>query len=210
MTDVRRGLCAHDTSSAHRAEPSRRLHLVRADDHRPRRREGLLRRGRRLGHRRERSGEYQGYRMINRPTAALPAACCRSTTRCSSMAPGRSGSAISTSTTSTQTVASIETAGGKTLMAPTDIPNVGRIAMVADPQGAPFYVMKPIPPAGRENEPSDVFSPTRPGPLRVERAVDERSGRRAPVLWRPVRLDERRLHGDGRTWANTASSTITA
>jgi len=30
--------------------------------------------------------------------------------------------------------------------------------MVADPQGAPFYVMKPIPPEGRENEPSDVFS----------------------------------------------------
>jgi predicted enzyme related to lactoylglutathione lyase len=55
--------------------------------------------------------------------------------------------------------AAIETAGGKTLMAATDIPNVGRIAMVADPQGAPFYIMKPIPPAGRENEPSTVFSP---------------------------------------------------
>jgi len=57
-------------------------------------------------------------------------------------------------------VASIEAAGGKTFMAPTDIPNVGRIAMVTDPQGAPFYVMKPIPPEGRENEPSTVFSPT--------------------------------------------------
>ena len=56
------------------------------------------------------------------------------------------------------TVASIERSGGKALMPATDIPNVGRIAMVADPQGAPFYVMKPIPPAGRENEPSDVFS----------------------------------------------------
>ena len=56
-------------------------------------------------------------------------------------------------------VASIEAAGGTALMGPTDIPNVGRIAMVADPQGAPFYVMKPIPPAGRENEPSNVFSP---------------------------------------------------
>jgi predicted enzyme related to lactoylglutathione lyase len=59
-------------------------------------------------------------------------------------------------------VASIEQAGGKTLMTH-DIPNVGRIAMVTDPQGAPFYVMKPIPPAGRENEPSDVFSPTKDG-----------------------------------------------
>jgi predicted enzyme related to lactoylglutathione lyase len=56
--------------------------------------------------------------------------------------------------------ASIETAGGKKYMGPHDIPNVGRIAMMADPQGAPFYVMKPIPPAGRENEPSTAFSPT--------------------------------------------------
>ena len=56
-------------------------------------------------------------------------------------------------------VASIEAAGGKTLMGATDIPHVGRIAMVADPQGAPFYVMKPIPPAGQPNARSDVFSP---------------------------------------------------
>src|SRR5882757_554216 len=56
------------------------------------------------------------------------------------------------------TVASIEQAGGKALLAAFDIPNIGRIAMVTDPQGAPFYVMKPIPPAGRENEKSDVFS----------------------------------------------------
>jgi uncharacterized protein len=59
--------------------------------------------------------------------------------------------------------AAIEAAGGKTLMPPTDIPNVGRIAMVADPHGAPFYVMKPIPPEGKENEPSTVFSPTDQG-----------------------------------------------
>jgi predicted enzyme related to lactoylglutathione lyase len=60
-------------------------------------------------------------------------------------------------------VASIEASGGKKYMGPMDIPNVGRIAMVADPQGAPFYVMKPIPPEGRENEPSTVFSPTDQG-----------------------------------------------
>ena len=58
-----------------------------------------------------------------------------------------------------RSVASIEAAGGKSVMPATDIPNVGRIAMVADPQGAPFYVMKPIPPAGQENAQSDVFSP---------------------------------------------------
>jgi predicted enzyme related to lactoylglutathione lyase len=56
-------------------------------------------------------------------------------------------------------VASIESSGGKVLLAAFDIPNIGRIAMVADPQGAPFYVMKPTPPEGRENEKSDVFSP---------------------------------------------------
>ena len=44
-----------------------------------------------------------------------------------------------------------------------DIPEVGRIAMVADPQGAAFYVMKPIPPEGRENAASDVFSADRDG-----------------------------------------------
>jgi predicted enzyme related to lactoylglutathione lyase len=35
--------------------------------------------------------------------------------------------------------------------------------MVADPQGAPFYVMKPTPPEGRESEVSDVFSPDKVG-----------------------------------------------
>lgn len=60
-------------------------------------------------------------------------------------------------------VASIEQAGGKKYMGPHDIPNVGRIAMLADPQGAPFYVMKPIPPEGRENEPSTVFAPDKQG-----------------------------------------------
>ena len=44
-------------------------------------------------------------------------------------------------------------------MPATDIPNVGRIAMVGDPQGAPFYIMKPVPPSGDPNAKSDVFSP---------------------------------------------------
>ena len=56
-----------------------------------------------------------------------------------------------------QAVAAIEQAGGKGLMPAFDIPNVGRIAMVADPQGAPFYVMKPTPPEPKAQ--SDVFSP---------------------------------------------------
>ena len=60
-------------------------------------------------------------------------------------------------------VASIEQAGGKTLLPAFDIPNVGRIAMVTDPPGAPFYLMQPTPPSGDENKVSDVFSVDQPG-----------------------------------------------
>jgi predicted enzyme related to lactoylglutathione lyase/uncharacterized protein YbaA (DUF1428 family) len=42
------------------------------------------------------------------------------------------------------TVAGIEAKGGKVLMPAMDLPQVGRIAMVTDPQGAPFYVMQPV------------------------------------------------------------------
>ena len=57
-----------------------------------------------------------------------------------------------------EAVRSIERDGGKVQMPASDIPGVGRIAMVADPQGAPFYVMKPTPPSGDENKQSDAFS----------------------------------------------------
>lgn len=60
-------------------------------------------------------------------------------------------------------VASIEQAGGKALMPAFDIPDIGRIALVADPQGVPFYVMRATPPAGNEDKVSDVFSPDQPG-----------------------------------------------
>jgi predicted enzyme related to lactoylglutathione lyase len=57
-------------------------------------------------------------------------------------------------------VGQVQSGGGSVLMPAWNVPDVGRIAMVADPQGVPFYVMKPIPPAGREGEDSDVFSTT--------------------------------------------------
>lgn len=57
------------------------------------------------------------------------------------------------------TVAKIEAKGGKALAPAFDIPQ-GRIAMVADPQGNPFYVMKPVPPPDKPEAQSDVFSPT--------------------------------------------------
>jgi predicted 3-demethylubiquinone-9 3-methyltransferase (glyoxalase superfamily)/predicted enzyme related to lactoylglutathione lyase len=61
------------------------------------------------------------------------------------------------------TVAAIEAAGGKAWMPAFDVPGIGRIAMIGDPQGAPFYVMKPIPPRDKPDAVSDVFSPDRPG-----------------------------------------------
>ena len=37
--------------------------------------------------------------------------------------------------------------GGSALMEPMDVPNVGRIAVLRDPQGATFGIIKPEPPA---------------------------------------------------------------
>jgi predicted enzyme related to lactoylglutathione lyase len=56
------------------------------------------------------------------------------------------------------TVAKAEAKGGKTLMPAFDIPQ-GRIAMVADGQGNPIYIMKPVPPPEKPDAQSDVFSP---------------------------------------------------
>lgn len=42
----------------------------------------------------------------------------------------------------------VEMAGGKVLMPPHDVPTAGRMAMVADCCGAPFYIMTPTPPPG--------------------------------------------------------------
>lgn len=51
------------------------------------------------------------------------------------------------------TAAAVKADGGAVLFPAIDIPNVGRIAMLADPQGAPFYIMRPT-----GNEASDAFS----------------------------------------------------
>jgi uncharacterized protein len=54
-------------------------------------------------------------------------------------------------------VAKITAAGGAVLMPAMDLEGVGRMAMVADPQGAPFYVMK-----GASDEISYSFAATEP------------------------------------------------
>ena len=57
-------------------------------------------------------------------------------------------------------VAAITAEGGHSLMPAADMPGVGRIAMVADPQGVKFYVMKPSPPSGQADTVSAVFAAT--------------------------------------------------
>lgn len=47
----------------------------------------------------------------------------------------------------------IEAAGGRLFVRPRDIPGIGRFAMAADPQGAPFYIMR-----GFSDGTSSVFS----------------------------------------------------
>lgn len=63
-------------------------------------------------------------------------------------------------------VAAVLAEGGKQHMAPQDQPGVGRIAMVTDPQGAPFYLMDPLPPEGQPDAVSDVFSVDKPQHVR--------------------------------------------
>lgn len=55
---------------------------------------------------------------------------------------------------------------GAILMAAQTMPGVGRMAMLADPQGAPIYIMTPTPPADNPDAASDVFSVTEPQHVR--------------------------------------------
>ncbi|SRR5258706_311305 len=106
--------------------------------------------------------EYQGYRMINRSDGKFAGGVLPLTDEMTQHGARPTWLGYLNVENVDDAVAAIEKAGGKALMPPFDIPNVGRIAMVADPQGAPFYVMKPIPPAGQEKQASDVFSPDQP------------------------------------------------
>jgi predicted enzyme related to lactoylglutathione lyase len=106
----------------------------------------------------EGAAEYQGYRMINTADGGFAGGVMPLTGDMQQHGARPTWLGYIDVADVDQAVTSIEGAGGKALMPAMDIPNVGRIAMVADPQGAPFYVMKPIPPAGQENAESDVFS----------------------------------------------------
>lgn len=63
-------------------------------------------------------------------------------------------------------VAEAEEMGAKVQMPATTMEGVGRMAMLSDPQGAPFYLMKPTPPADKPDAKSDVFDARKPGHTR--------------------------------------------
>ncbi len=63
-------------------------------------------------------------------------------------------------------IEAIRSDSGRVMMAPWDQPGVGRLAMVADPQGAPFYLMAPEPMPGPADAASDVFSVDQPQHVR--------------------------------------------
>lgn len=62
------------------------------------------------------------------------------------------------------TVEAIRSDGAEVMMPPWDQPGVGRLAMVTDPQGAPFYLMAPMPMEGGGD--SDAFSVEEPQHVR--------------------------------------------
>ena len=62
--------------------------------------------------------------------------------------------------------AAISAEGGSIHMPPHTMPGVGRMAMLADPQDAPIYLMTPTPPADNPDAASDVFSVDQPQHVR--------------------------------------------
>jgi len=61
-----------------------------------------------------------------------------------------------------ETVSAAEAHGGSVVMPAWDQPGVGRLAMIADPQGNPLYLMDPMPPENAPEAQSDVFSANTP------------------------------------------------
>ena len=57
---------------------------------------------------------------------------------------------------------SVKHGGGGVIIPPRDLPEAGRFALVTDPQGAPFYVMKPKPTPSNPDASSHAFSYDKP------------------------------------------------
>lgn len=108
----------------------------------------------------EAAAEFNGYRMIGRSDGKFAGGMMQLTSEMQQHGATATWLAYLSVNDVDEAIAGVEHAGGKAIMPPFDVPNVGRIAMVADPQGAPFYLMKPIPPANDPDAVSDVFSPS--------------------------------------------------
>jgi predicted enzyme related to lactoylglutathione lyase len=118
--------------------------------------------------------EYQGYRMIGRSDGGFAGGVLQLTDEMKQHGARPTWLGYIGVDDTDAAVSSIEQAGGKALMPVFDIPKVGRVAMVTDPQGAPFYVMKPTPPENDPTRQSDVFSVDQPQHVRWnELATDD-------------------------------------
>lgn len=106
----------------------------------------------------EAAQEYGGYRMINRSDGGFAGGVLPLTFEMKQHGAVPRWLAYISVPDVDEAVSRIEAAGGKAWMPATDIPNVGRVALLSDPQAAPFYIMTPIPPANDPNAKSDVFS----------------------------------------------------
>src|SRR6185503_14782238 len=133
--------------------------------------------------------EYQGYRMIGRSDGKFAGGVLPITPEMQQHGARPTWLGYIHVTDVDATARDIERAGGKVLMTH-DVPEVGRIAMVSDPQGAPFYIMKPIPPAGDPNAKSDVFEPN----------TEQRCGWNELSTSDPVAA--RRFYGDQFGWTS--------
>ena len=100
--------------------------------------------------------------------------------------------------------AEIVQVGGTQHMPPADIPGVGRFAMVADPQGVPFYVMR-----GATEGTSASFSPKQTGHCQWNELSTTDQKRRSPST-RPASAGIRAMPCRWARWAIISSSPITA
>ena len=101
------------------------------------------------------AADYNGYRMINRKDGGFAGGVLQLTNEMQEHGARPTWLGYIYVPDVDRAVGKIEDAGGKALMPAMDIPNVGRIAMVADPQGAPFYIMLPDGPHNRAPKTAD-------------------------------------------------------
>ena len=101
-----------------------------------------------------------------------------------------------------EAVGRAEAMGATTHMPPTKM-HVGTLAMVADPQGAPFYLMDPVPPAERSRTPKATCGTAR-SPATAAGSSSPPPTRPAAkdFYTQPARLDSRRIRC---RWASAAT-----